>query len=138
MPYNKVLGALFCGESFDNDSSPSDFDVSNISNLRWQFRNSSSSYPRMGIGHFQKKASKQKKIMVVGKWCGRVWMVNQVHPYLEIQCISQQPSFASNQIGCSEVRASKRCPKKLTTTDLDSKLKSKICTKETCDEHLFI
>jgi len=37
MPYNKVLGALFFGESFDNDSAPSAFDVSNISNLKWQF-----------------------------------------------------------------------------------------------------
>jgi len=65
-------------------------------------------------------------------------MVNQVHPYLAVQCISQQPYFVSNQIGCSEVSASQRFPRKLTTTYLDSKLKSKICTKETCDKQLFI
>ena len=53
-------------------------------------------------------------------------MVNQVHPYLAGQCISQQPSFVSNQIGCSEVIASQRCPRKLTTTYLDNELKSKI------------
>jgi hypothetical protein len=33
---------------------------------------------------------------------------------------------------------SQGCPRKLTTADLDSKSKSKICTKETCDEQLFI
>ena len=82
MPYNKFLGAIFCGESFDNDFGPSAFDFSNISNLKWQFRNSRSSYPRMGIGHFHKKVRKQKKIIVAGKWRGKVWMVNQVHPYL--------------------------------------------------------
>ena len=129
MPYNKFLGARFCGESFDNDSAPSCFDVSNISNLTWQFQNTHSSYPRMGTRHFQKKLSKQKKIKVVGKWCGRVWMVNQVHPYLAGQCISQQPSFVSNHLGCSEVSESQICPRKLTTTDLDDKLNSKICTK---------
>ncbi|OVA20517.1 JmjC domain [Macleaya cordata] len=29
-----------------------------------------------------KGLSKQKKIVVAGKWCGKVWMTNQVHPYL--------------------------------------------------------
>ena len=71
-----------------NDSSPSAFDVSNISNLKWQFRNSRSSYLPMGTGDSKKKVNKQKKITVAGKWCGRVWMVNQVHPSLEGQCIS--------------------------------------------------
>ncbi|XP_077250607.1 lysine-specific demethylase JMJ705-like [Tasmannia lanceolata] len=31
---------------------------------------------------FRKKPGKQKKIVVAGKWCGKVWMSNQVHPYL--------------------------------------------------------
>lgn len=138
LPYNKVLDALFCGESFDNNSASSAFDGSNISNLKWQFRNSHSSYLRMGTGDSKKKVSKQKKITVAGKWCGRVWMVNQVHPYLVGESVSQQPAFLSNQIGCSEVSVSWGCPRKLRTTDLDSKSKSKICTKETCDEQLFI
>lgn len=138
MPYNKVLDALFCGESFDNDSAPSAFDGSNISNLKWQFRNSRSSYLPMGTGDSKKKVNKQKKITVAGKWCGRVWMVNQVHPYLAGQRFSQQPAFLSNQIGCSEVSGSRRCPRKLPTTDLDSKSKSKICAKEIWDEQLFI
>ncbi|KAJ4973109.1 hypothetical protein NE237_006283 [Protea cynaroides] len=30
----------------------------------------------------EKKPGKQKKIVVAGKWCGKVWMSNQVHPYL--------------------------------------------------------
>ncbi|KAL6997053.1 hypothetical protein U1Q18_007175 [Sarracenia purpurea var. burkii] len=29
-----------------------------------------------------KGSGKQKKIVVVGKWCGKVWMSNQVHPLL--------------------------------------------------------
>lgn len=138
MPYNKVLDALFCGESFDNDSAPSAFDGSNISNLKWQFRNSRSSYLPMRTGDSKNKVSKQKKITVAGKWCGRVWMVNQVHPYLAGQSFSQQPAFLSNQIGCSEVSGSRGCPRKLPTTDLDSRSKSKICAKETSDEQLFI
>ncbi|BFI09737.1 protein MpREF6 [Marchantia polymorpha subsp. ruderalis] len=30
----------------------------------------------------QLKGSKKKKCMVAGKWCGKVWRVNQVHPLL--------------------------------------------------------
>ncbi|XP_010250905.1 PREDICTED: lysine-specific demethylase JMJ705-like [Nelumbo nucifera] len=29
-----------------------------------------------------KRPGKQKKIVVAGRWCGKVWMSNQVHPYL--------------------------------------------------------
>ena len=29
-----------------------------------------------------KGSGRQKKIVVVGKWCGKVWMSNQVHPLL--------------------------------------------------------
>lgn len=137
MPYNKVLDALFRSESFHNYSSSSAFGGSNISNLKWQLRNSRSSYVRMGTGDSKKKASKQKKITVAGKWCGRVWMVNQVHPYLVGQSISQQPAFLSNHIGHSEISGSRGCPRK-STTDLDSQSKSKICTKETCDKQLYI
>ncbi|XP_077228038.1 lysine-specific demethylase JMJ705-like isoform X2 [Tasmannia lanceolata] len=31
---------------------------------------------------FGKRFAKQKKIVVAGKWCGKVWMSNQVHSYL--------------------------------------------------------
>ncbi|XXG62399.1 hypothetical protein AAC387_Pa05g0763 [Persea americana] len=31
---------------------------------------------------FARRSSRQKKIVVAGKWCGKVWMSNQVHPYL--------------------------------------------------------
>ena len=61
------MGALFCGESFDNDYAPSAFNVSNISNIKWKFRKSCSSYPQMGTGHFQEKkeeVSKQIKIKI--------------------------------------------------------------------------
>ncbi|XP_008799926.2 lysine-specific demethylase JMJ705-like isoform X1 [Phoenix dactylifera] len=29
-----------------------------------------------------RRAGRQKKIVVAGRWCGKVWMSNQVHPYL--------------------------------------------------------
>ncbi|CAA6659633.1 unnamed protein product [Spirodela intermedia] len=29
-----------------------------------------------------KRRSKQKRIVVAGKWCGKVWMTSQVHPFL--------------------------------------------------------
>ncbi|PSR96747.1 Lysine-specific demethylase [Actinidia chinensis var. chinensis] len=31
---------------------------------------------------YERRSSKQKKIVVAGKWCGKVWMSNQVHPLL--------------------------------------------------------
>ncbi|KAK9278197.1 hypothetical protein L1049_027758 [Liquidambar formosana] len=31
---------------------------------------------------YEKRPSKQKKTAVAGKWCGKVWMSNQVHPLL--------------------------------------------------------
>lgn len=31
---------------------------------------------------YGKGSSKQKKVVVAGKWCGKVWMSNQVHPLL--------------------------------------------------------
>ncbi|KAL8154199.1 hypothetical protein V2J09_011959 [Rumex salicifolius] len=29
-----------------------------------------------------KRSSRQRKIVMAGKWCGKVWMSNQVHPFL--------------------------------------------------------
>ncbi|KAG1358917.1 lysine-specific demethylase JMJ705 [Cocos nucifera] len=29
-----------------------------------------------------RRPGRQKKIVVAGRWCGKVWMTNQVHPYL--------------------------------------------------------
>ncbi|KAL8097898.1 lysine-specific demethylase JMJ705-like [Apium graveolens] len=56
MPYNSVIyNAFGCGSS-DNNSA--ELKVSG----KWSGR--------------------QKKIVVVGKWCGKVWMSNQVHPLL--------------------------------------------------------
>lgn len=31
---------------------------------------------------FRRRRGRQKKIVVAGKWCGKVWMSNQVHPLL--------------------------------------------------------
>lgn len=40
-------------------------------------RNTSSTSPTN-----TKQLGRQKKIVVAGKWCGKVWMSNQVHPFL--------------------------------------------------------
>ncbi|KAJ4960281.1 hypothetical protein NE237_020191 [Protea cynaroides] len=56
MPYNSVIYKAF-GRSSPDDS-PVKIDVSG------------------------KRPGKQKKIVVAGKWCGKIWMSNQVHPYL--------------------------------------------------------
>ncbi|XP_031475379.1 lysine-specific demethylase REF6 [Nymphaea colorata] len=55
MPYNPILYEVFGCNFLDND----------VAALETQGKN-----------------SRQKKLVVAGKWCGRVWMVNQVHPYL--------------------------------------------------------
>ncbi|KAL6616571.1 hypothetical protein ACP70R_038841 [Stipagrostis hirtigluma subsp. patula] len=31
---------------------------------------------------YARRQSRQKKIVLAGRWCGKVWMSNQVHPYL--------------------------------------------------------
>lgn len=30
----------------------------------------------------KRKPGRQRKIVIAGKWCGKVWMTNQVHPFL--------------------------------------------------------
>ncbi|KAK1319732.1 Lysine-specific demethylase REF6 [Acorus calamus] len=55
MPYNKVIYKAF-GRSCSGNSPTK---------------------PSVG-----RKPGRQKKIVVAGKWCGKVWMSNQVHPYL--------------------------------------------------------
>lgn len=39
-----------------------------------------------------RKPGRQKKIVVAGKWCGRVWMTSQVHPYLANRDSEEQES----------------------------------------------
>ncbi|XXG88980.1 hypothetical protein AAC387_Pa12g1092 [Persea americana] len=39
-----------------------------------------------------RRTGRQKKILVAGRWCGKVWMSNQVHPYLANRvCPEQEP-----------------------------------------------
>lgn len=45
------------------------------------FGRSSSNFPTENDVH-GRGPGKQKKIVVAGKWCGKVWMSNQVHPLL--------------------------------------------------------
>nr|CAD1820031.1 unnamed protein product [Ananas comosus var. bracteatus] len=44
-------------------------------------RDSPNSSPREVVST-QDRSGRQKKIVVAGRWCGKVWMSNQVHPYL--------------------------------------------------------
>lgn len=56
MPYNSVIYSAFGCSSSDNDRAESKV--------------------------YGKGPGKQKKIIVAGKWCGKVWMSNQVHALL--------------------------------------------------------
>jgi hypothetical protein len=73
IPYNPVLDSLFFSSSLDS------YSANSAHGSEWQYDSKK-----------QRKKSKHKKITVAGKWCGRVWMVNQVHPYLA--CDEFQPS----------------------------------------------
>ncbi|WOL17929.1 lysine-specific demethylase REF6-like [Canna indica] len=56
MPYNPVIYKAFGHNSTDN----------------------SPEKPKV----YGRRVGRQKKIVVAGRWCGRVWMTNQVHPFL--------------------------------------------------------
>eukprot|EP01018_Ginkgo_biloba_P034449 Gb_39738 [translate_table: standard] len=138
MPYNTVLDALFSSNSMDNVSSLTACDGSDSSSLKWQSRKSRSCYLPMGNRDSRRgKISKHKKITVAGKWCGKVWMVNQVHPYLGGHNIREPPSFLRTSIACSEVCKPRGRPRKCTVQDSDSKTMSKQSTKETSNEQMF-
>lgn len=78
IPYNPILDALFFSSSSDNCSPNSAY------GSEWQYDSTK-----------QRKKSKHKKITVAGKWCGRVWMVNQVHPYLASDKFQSSASFGT-------------------------------------------
>ncbi|KAL5998322.1 hypothetical protein ACLOJK_009262 [Asimina triloba] len=40
-----------------------------------------------------KRPGRQKKIFVAGRWCGKVWMSNQVHPYLACRDTEEQENI---------------------------------------------
>ncbi|KFK34146.1 hypothetical protein AALP_AA5G106700 [Arabis alpina] len=72
MPYNSVIYNLF-GRSSPATSSPSKAEVSG------------------------KRSSRQRKY-VVGKWCGKVWMSHQVHPFLLQQDLEGEESDRSHHL----------------------------------------
>ncbi|KAK9119938.1 hypothetical protein Scep_018031 [Stephania cephalantha] len=76
MPYNSIIYKVFGCNSFSD----------------------SPSKPKVAT----RGTSKQKKIVVAGKWCGKVWMSNQVHPYLVHREIEEEESAV-----CSSARATK-------------------------------
>ncbi|KAH9302887.1 hypothetical protein KI387_014470, partial [Taxus chinensis] len=81
MPYNPVLEALFPNSYLNNFSDGSAYGSVWDCDMKKQG-----------------KKSKHKRITVAGKWCGRVWMVNQVHPYLRSQEILPSTSFGAETI----------------------------------------
>ncbi|KAG9446332.1 hypothetical protein H6P81_012460 [Aristolochia fimbriata] len=73
MPYNSVIYKAFGRDSPNN--SPTKLKV------------------------YTKRNWKQKKIVVAGKWCGKVWMSNQVHPYLARKDVEEsEPIKAFNSV----------------------------------------
>ncbi|XP_068656839.1 lysine-specific demethylase REF6-like [Aristolochia californica] len=73
MPYNSVIYKAFGRDSPNN--SPTKLKV------------------------YTKRNWKQKKIVVAGKWCGKVWMSNQVHPYLACRDVEEsEPIKAFNSV----------------------------------------
>ncbi|KAK9117411.1 hypothetical protein Sjap_016358 [Stephania japonica] len=75
MPYNSIIYKVFgCNSSSDSPSEPK---------------------------VTTRGTSKQKKVVVAGKWCGKVWMSNQVHPYLVHREIEEESAV------CSSARATK-------------------------------
>ncbi|XP_058102102.1 lysine-specific demethylase REF6-like isoform X2 [Magnolia sinica] len=49
-----------------------------------------------------RRPGRQKKIFVVGRWCGKVWMSNQVHPYLACRDTQEQENTKSRYQGIKQ------------------------------------
>ncbi|KAL4559774.1 hypothetical protein LXL04_031920 [Taraxacum kok-saghyz] len=66
------------------------------------------------IGHFSpsteqtisKPSGKQKKIVAAGKWCGKVWMSNQVHPFLIGRDLEKHDETSFSVLSIVEVKSS--------------------------------
>lgn len=80
IPSNPLLDSLYFTNPFDNYSSNS------AHGSEWPYDSKK-----------QRKRSKHKRITVAGKWCGRVWMVNQVHPYLACDEFQSSASLGTLQ-----------------------------------------
>uniref|UniRef100_A0A0E0N6H6 JmjC domain-containing protein n=1 Tax=Oryza rufipogon TaxID=4529 RepID=A0A0E0N6H6_ORYRU len=93
----------------------------------------------------ERKQSHQKKIVVAGRWCGKVWMSKQVHPYLAHRVESQEAEEAdricsyhfdekhkAEPVGnSSRVEASKRKSSSLTDVTESSNRRGEIPGEET-------
>ncbi|KAJ1286714.1 hypothetical protein BS78_03G373100 [Paspalum vaginatum] len=56
---------------------------------------------------YARRQGREKKIVMAGRWCGKVWMSNQVHPYLAHRIKSDEPKeideiFSSNPKSSAE------------------------------------
>ncbi|KAF8094958.1 hypothetical protein N665_0348s0041 [Sinapis alba] len=83
MPYNSVIYNMF-GRSSPATSSPTQHQVSG------------------------KRSSRQRKY-VVGKWCGKVWMSHQVHPFLLQEDLEGEESERSH-LGVEDVSGERLLP----------------------------
>ncbi|XP_062229096.1 lysine-specific demethylase JMJ705-like isoform X2 [Phragmites australis] len=46
---------------------------------------------------YARRQGRQKKVVLAGRWCGKVWMSNQVHPYLAHRIERHEPEETSKR-----------------------------------------
>lgn len=102
IPYNKVIYRAFGCDSPDN--SP------------------------VNLKTCERNQGRQKKVVFAGRWCGRVWMSNQVHPYLARRIESHELEEIDNSSG---VEVSKRIGSTITAVMRSSKKRENMILKET-------
>jgi hypothetical protein len=66
LPYNRVIYRVF-GCNSPNNNSP------------------------VKLKTYVRRQGRQKKVVLTGRWCGKVWMSNQVHPYLAHRTENHEP-----------------------------------------------
>ncbi|KAL3818599.1 hypothetical protein ACJIZ3_004504 [Penstemon smallii] len=96
-------------------------------------------------GHEEKGVGRQKKIVVAGKWCGKVWMSSHTHPLLvnkETEKTDQvfgiasliKPRLMGNQDARIASTTSKTCRKRIRKANSGSFMKAKSIETQKIDE----
>ncbi|XP_037407827.1 lysine-specific demethylase JMJ705-like [Triticum dicoccoides] len=73
---------------------------------------------------------RQKKVVLAGRWCGKAWMSNQVHPFLAQRIESSEAKEADKSSG---VQASKRNSGTITDVPKSSKKRGNMAVEVTID-----
>ncbi|KAF7039230.1 hypothetical protein CFC21_049273 [Triticum aestivum] len=73
---------------------------------------------------------RQKKIVLAGRWCGKAWMSNQVHPFLAQRIETSELEEADKSSG---VEASKRKSSTITNVPKSSKKRENMAVEVTTD-----